>query len=356
MRRDLAYCILATTIWAGTSLFCPSFAKAASQCSEIFSSEYDLKGRIEVQATVAGQLPVTAYGERLAAIDALLGSLVPATDSPVTVGTNIAASSYNPATKQIYLGLRHAEMGKKNPEVNLNTLAHEYGHAIFEKNLQKDLESYRALIKEVLIIEKQFEEAKTQSFALKYKADVTFDKVAKESLLAQSRDKADEAMAMQNRYKEIKSYWSVRSALHEIFADAVALAVTKDPKAIEKVLIDDQEQLKKHSSKEINLRDMTDGRHHASRRTWDKENWLHTKIMSDIYYAFLPARWELWKVSKSRLDGELYRKQFLTKVFTILERNLSETIATPAGTIGFNGFNNIEKLNKQIIEDFHREL
>ncbi len=357
MKLDLSQCILAITLWAGMGLFCPSLAKAAApECSGLFSSEYDLKGRIEVQAAVVGQLPITAYAKRLAEIDALLGNLAPATDSPILVGTEFRASSYALATKKIYLGLRTPEMGKKNSEINLNVLAHEYGHAVFEKNLQKDLESYQVLIKEIIKVESQIAQATEMNKRLTYRADVTLDKSMKADLLALAKDKADDLQILWKRYKGIQGYWSVRSALHELFADAVSLAVTKDPKSIERVLSNKEERYKQHSSHDIILRDMTDGRNHKNVQTWNRDAWLHTKIGGDIYYAFLPARWALWKVSKSRIGGEQYRKEFLTKVFTILERHLSETLARSADDIGYKGFKNIEKMNQQIIEDFQREL
>lgn len=349
---------------AGSSLFGPRLAVAAPKCDSLFSSEYALHGRLEIESAVRGVLPAQSYVQRLSEIHALLGNLEPATDSRITIGRVFEFSAFNGETKSVYVGIRPDSMGKRNPEINLNILAHEYGHAIFEKNLSKDLESYRALKKDLLEAEKTETEIKAlaeQALTLIRKSDVTFDKAAKAQLLARAQDLVAQGKFQKVKLGHLNRQADIRSALHEVFADAVTLAVTKDPHSIEKVLRDSETTYKSYSNTEIMLRDMSAGKHRRTQEAWSKEikgqKKLFGEFLDNAYYALMPARWELWRISKSRLDGDLYRKEFLTKVFTILERNFSEVLAQPPEKLGvFKGFKDIERLNQQIIEDFRREL
>lgn len=343
-------------VLAVTGLFGPVVSFAAPQCQGIFASEYALKGQVEVLPSGQKGLRAQDYADRILEIHKMLGPLAIPDQAKITVGDNFKQSSFNAGTWNVYVGLRPDSMGAKNPRANLGTLSHEYGHAIFEKNLMKDLESYKSLRNDVLTLEARLQKTVDAANQLQYKADVTFDKKAKEDLLNQAKDKRAEADVLAKQKREITSYWAVRRALHEIFADATALVATKDPQVIREVLENEEKSYKEHSSDELMLRDFTSGRNHLDQKRWLKEAPAITQLFGDIYYAFLPVRWELWKAVRSHIDSENYRKELLPKVFTILERNLSEVMAQPYDSLGPIGFKGLGPMNVQIIKDIRSEL
>ncbi|WP_374076451.1 hypothetical protein [Bdellovibrio bacteriovorus] len=276
-------------------VFCSSSA-FAQRCESLFSSEYALKGRVEVEASALKGPKAEEYAKTLLEIESLLAPLEIPSETSVRIGTAFRASSFNAGDFRVYVGLRPDSMGKMHPKVNQVTLAHEYGHAIFEKNLLKDLESYKNIKQDALTLEKLLE-------------------------------------------------------------DTIAMVSTRDPKAISDLLTsrEKSEKAKEHSSADIIRRDFTDGRHHLNEQRWIKEHPLFSGFLGDVYYAFLPARWELWKITKNKIKSDNYRKALPYKVFSILERNLSESFAKNPDELG-NGFKDLKKMNEQIIEDFRREL
>lgn len=373
IRRALIQKPLVAIFCAGLSLFCPLLGRAESTCSAIFSSEYALQGRIEIQGSVVGKLSASSVVKRISEVDKLLGSLASPSESKITIGPDMERSSFDAVSREIYIGLRPLSRGAKNPEINLNTLAHEYGHAIFEKNLLKNSENYKYLKEQYILAQNKITEAAAELQTWNFRYEVTFNKDEKALLTKKAKEKVGEMLLWVARKNTLERYWNVRTSLHELFADAVALVVTQDPKAISAVVWDSKKNYKKYSHDKLLLRDMTEGRSHESMQTWNESVSLvsalpvgelkpnekqkfNLKQAGDPYYAFLPARWELWDVSKSRLGGELYRQQMLRKIFAILEKNLAEVLKQPADSLGPKGFQNIEKLNQQLIEDFRREL
>lgn len=339
-------------------VFCASSAFAQSRCESLFSSEYTLQGRVEVESAALQGPKAEDFAKTLSEIESLLSPLEIPKQSTVRVGTAFRASSFNAENFEIYVGLRPDSMGKVHPKINQTTLAHEYGHAIFEHNLLKDLESYKGIKEDALTLEKRLQEKVEEAKQLAYRSQVTFhNKEKKAELENLAIDKAYEAKAMSEKLQNMRRYWLIRSAHHELFADTIALVMTRDPKAVSDLLTsrEKEAQVKKHSSNDINMRDFTDGRHHLNEQRWEKEQVLFSGFFGDVYYAFLPARWELWKITKNKIKSDNYRKALPYKVFSILERNLSESFAKDPQTLG-NGFKDLQKMNQQIIEDFRREL
>lgn len=344
------------TVLSLMGVFCSSSA-FAQRCESLFSSEYALKGRVEVEASALKGPKAEEFAKTLLEIESFLAPLEIPTETGVRVGTAFRVSSFNAGDFQVYVGLRPDSMGKMHPKVNQVTLAHEYGHAIFEKNLLKDLESYKSIKQDALTLEKLLEDTVAEAKSMAYRADVTFNKEKKKELENRAMDKALEAVALSEKMKAFRKYWAIRSAHHELFADTIALVTTRDPKAVSDLLTsrEKSEKAKEHSSADINRRDFTDGRHHLNEQRWVKEHPLFSGFLGDVYYAFLPARWELWKITKNKIKSDNYRKALPYKVFSILERNLSESFVRNPNELG-NGFKDLQKMNEQIIEDFRREL
>lgn len=306
---------------AALSLFAPLSGQAtfAEKCGPLFSSEYALKGRLEVlPSALAGPKPLE-YAQTLEKVHEILGPLQPPLETRITIDRAFIFSSFNAENFTLSVGLRPEKMGPKHPSINQHTLIHEYGHAVFEKNLMLGLESYRHLRREYLELQER---------------QATLEKKA----------------------NELGKHWRIRSAAHELFADVIALATTKDPKAIEQVLGDRTEKYAPHSSRELLLRDFAAGHHHKSYQTWKKESPFYVGFAGDLYYAFLPARWELWNLAKTRIESDNYRRKLAPKVFDILVRHLSEAFAKNPADLGAKGFKDIEALNERIIEDLRKEL
>ncbi|KYG68933.1 hypothetical protein AZI87_06820 [Bdellovibrio bacteriovorus] len=348
--------LLLAIVLSSIGAFCadPAFAQ---KCSSIFSSQYALDGKVEVDARALHSTKTAdEYAQTITEINSLIAPLEIPQQVKVSVGMAFKFSHFNAGDFSVYIGIRPDSMGKMHPKVNQTTMAHEYGHAIFEHNLIKDLESYKSLRHKAIHLEAQVEAAARESKNLVYRSDVTFDKKKKQELQWQAIEKMLESKSLKKEFKAFQRYWIIRTAFHELFADAVALTYTRDPKSIAKLLKSKEETNKEFSSNEIILRDFTDGRHHRNEQTWKKEHPFYTEFAADVYYSFLPARWELWNIAKNKIDSENYRKELPYKVFSILERNLSESLALSPETVGPTGLKDIQRMNDQIIEDFRREL
>lgn len=337
--------------------FAPHISHAfGDSCGPIFSSQYALQGRIEVRPSALKGPAATDFADTLLKVESLLGPLLPAPEARITIDNVFSLSAFNAGDFTISVGLRPNRMGSKNPTINQRTLMHEYSHAIFEKNLMKDLESYKHFRKEFIELINKEDQLHMEATEIGQRAKETTDPIEKARLKQLETEKMAEAEFAFLRKKELMPYWNLRSALHELFADTLTVTATRNPKAMHEILRDAEETYKKHSSQEIYLRNFTDGRHHLNRQIWQKEHPFFGSYAADPYYALLPARWELWKISKNKIKSDNYQKTLIPKVFSILERNLSEILAKRPEEIGSRGFKDIEKLNAQIIEDFRNEL
>lgn len=313
MHQKQIYSHLASILTAFVALFGPIKASSSpNQCASLFSSDYGMNGRLEVISSVSGALPISKYEKRITDINNLLGKLLPPDESSIKIGSIFSFSTYDPIDGRIYVGIRPQSMGLVNPEVNLTTLTHEYGHAVFEKNLLQSSAQYRKLKSEVL-----------------------------------KMNESDNHDA----FSKIQPAWLIRSGIHEVFADVLTLVTTKDPKSISKIQLDKLDEQQSTPIGELLLRDFTSGRKSQSFLLWSYETHNQSINNQNIYFSFLPVRWELWKIIKSRLDGSLYQKQLLTKVFNILEKNLNKALDVES-----NKTEDIIKLNQQIIKDLRNEL
>lgn len=331
------------------------YAFGGEQCGPIFSSNYALNGRIEVRPSALYGPAAADFAKTILQVDSLLAPLQPATEARVFIDNVFAFSLFDARDFSISVGLRPSAMGNKHPAINQNILIHEYSHAVFEKNLMRDLESYKHLRQENLELLNKEDILHAEADALGEQASwATGTEQIRLKTLAE--EKRAEAMFVTKRLQQLTSFWNLRSGLHELFADSVTLATTRDPRSISDLLKNAEQRSRDHSPEELLLRDFGDGRHHLNRAAWKKEQNLESKYATDVYYAFLPARWELWKLAKSRLKSDNYRKNLIPKVFEILERNLSEILTKKPDEIGPLGIKEIERVNQQIIEDFRREL
>lgn len=296
-------------ILSGLSAFVPAVAHAgfASSCASIFASEYTLEGRIEVTPKGQSGPKAADYALTLKKADALLGDLLIPKETTVEVGNLFIFSNFDPKEFTIYIGVRPDSMGKKHPNINQNSLVHEYGHAILEKNLINKVPDYQ---KQMTAI----------------------------------RDSASNGTSPAEL---------IQIALHEFFADAVAVLTTKNPNAVSEVLYDSSRPLKKFSYNDFSLRRQTDGKNPQALQQW-RELLKTEEIRQDPGFILLPSRWRFWQLIKTRIDGERYQKQVLTKIFPHLEKEIKALLLNP--TLKTATPQEIESLNQRLIQHLNEVL
>ncbi|UXR65783.1 hypothetical protein EZJ49_05910 [Bdellovibrio bacteriovorus] len=304
-------------VLALAGIFAPIQA-VAILCGPVFSMEYGAHGRVEIKPSAQHGPKATEYAKILEHVDGLLGPLSPATSSVVSVDNIFIFSVFDPTTFRISVGLRPARMGAKHPAHNFTTLIHEYGHAVFETNMLLRNKSFQKLFADFSALEK-----------------------------------SSELMDLSSH--KLTPYWNLRGAFHELFADVVTLAATKDPKALHNVLRDSRESYDKIS--ELLLRDFSDGRHGEARRLWKNAYQQRVIEEGDIYFALLPARWEIWKLARNHIKSENYQRNLIPAVYEVLEKHYMQILESGnPQELGRSGFDNIEVINQRLIEDLQKAL
>lgn len=346
-----------TITLAVLSAFAPGSLWAfGEKCGPVFASEYAKRGQIEVKPSGQKGPPAKDYAHTVDKINSLLGDLAIPHEVQIQVDSAFIFSTFNAQSYQISVGVRPDKMGKKHPAINQNTLMHEYAHAVFEKNMTLKSANYKTLREEQISLHTREELLHERNDLLMAEQEKITDPVLRQDMDKKIYEVIKEIDAIAERRKELSAHWSLRSAVHELFADSLSMVAAKDPKAMSSVLKSAGEKYRPHTSTVLQLRDFTEGRHHLSRQRWKKEHSFYSQFGGDLYYAFLPARWELWQIVKTRIGSDNYQRTLIPKVFAILERHLSVELNKSAEELKPRGFKDLEALNQRIIEDFRREL
>ena len=276
-------------------------------CTSIFStnSELRIQKKIQIDLNVVTQAPkAEEFQKTLSEIDQLLGPLAIPEKVEVSVGKNLIFSGFNFSNFKIFVGLKQDRARNSHPRLNQFTLAHEYGHAIFEENLLRDSPEF---------------------------------KLFRENLLKAGPGMwPSQGMIINNAY-------------HEFFADAMALIWSRDPKVMSKLL--PPKEIQQYSSADLARRDFTSGRNHQSR-----QNWARLDVQHNEYLVLLPARWELWNITKNKIKSENYRKTLAGKIFAILKSEVVDLLAQEALSPTPATLQDIQMRNQRLIEAFRREL
>lgn len=323
-------------ILSSASALGPSAALAHNLCAEFFTTEYAALGRIEVEPRAVTGPKASEYADTLHRIDQVLGNLKAPAEANVVVHDSMLFSSFNPKAFTVYVGLRPGSvMGEKHQNINMVTLAHEYGHATLETNLRAQIPNFKKLSLKVL-------------------------------------ENSDETSVQAIIY----------TGLHEFFADALTLVTTKNPKALSELLsrsrkskkqleaeylhlkktappedqpdgVEEQiPQIKKYSREAMSLRDMSNGFNHLQHQKW-QEILKDEYVRMDPYFILLPARWHLWQSIETRIDSKNYQKEILGKVFQIVKKEMEYIIPDQQEKLSAS---DVEMLNQRIIRKLDEAL
>lgn len=326
----------------------PSYALGSNrQCSDVFMSEYAKQGFIEVLPSAKSLAePAETYAQLITEANDHLGSLQPPKETRIKVTSVYGASGFNGVDFSITFGLRKKDERSLHPAKQRVILLHEYGHAVFENNLILQSQTYRDLRNASFRIEQDLQASSALLSELRKNR-------APEDIIELARDQHAD---LKKREKELGQKMMIRSAYHEIFADVLSYSITGDPRANAKVITDPASLPKAHSKEDLQLRDMTSGRHHLQRQAWENHAEMQIKIIGNYHMAFLPVQWEIARLTKTKIKSEQYRRQLPEKVFKVLLKNFQEDLQQTPKEMGPSGLESIERLNQKIIADLRATL
>lgn len=303
------------------------------------------------------------FEKHLDSLDRLLGPLVRPTETRVTIGTVFGKSALNRFTFDLYVGIRSEvyPSGKNySPNKNLAILSHEYGHAILEKNLVLQLASYRQFKPEFLLMglaEKKMQKHLDDLKGVVERHNNTSNELQRQALKKEAQEIYAKMEVISEPLNKVKKFWEISGALHEFFADAVTMTRHQDPKIIQDLLKNRYDPPTDGSLESLLQRDFLPGAKKRNLILWEKFN-TQSAFEGKKYYSLLPARWEFWQLVKTRIHGPGYRAQIIPKVYTAVEKVLSEVLEWPPEKIQGPELqpDQIKNLNQRLIEELRASL
>lgn len=339
------------TILSLVSAFCSPVAwgnEGVNSCARVLAFDYALGGRLQLDPRAQDLAePVETYAEIIKKIDADIAPLLAPTETKIKIDTAHIFSAFDDRDFSVSVGVRPADFQPFSKKANRNILIHEYGHAVFEKNLVAQSPEYREMRKYGVALERDL---------------LTNDVVLKK--LQKQNDRGPEwttAIAENNRLKKLAEDFinlkRLRYAYHEVFADTLVWAMTKNPKAIRQGTENLLAPAPEHSVASLQMRDLDAGLDPVNVQTWKEKMEFVVFINSDIYFPFLPVRWELWSLSKDKIHDEAYRKALPEKVFRILLKNFIEDLQHSPKAFDARGkLDEVIRLNDKIIQDLRQAI
>lgn len=354
---------IVTLFVALTAMTGTAWAETAPLCAEIFAFTQSPEGRVVKHLGAPTPYSAQQIELHLASIDRLLLGLAVPKETQVTIGAGFTRSSFDRADFKLYTGMRTEiyPSGKTySPGKNLAILSHEYGHAILEKNFMVNLEAYRKIKPDFLVVELARQvtvnlEKKLKD--LRYRQDVTFNQERKQALEKEIAETSAKIEALTRDRLRAVTVYTVSSALHEFFADSVALVRHKDPEAIKDIVQDYKTDPAPGSYPDLLRREFDVNHRDLREKQWAKLLPWAT-FTNDVYFMLLPARWELWQIVKTHIDSPNYQEQVLAKVYKAVENVLAEALSwSPSEMTGVKlSPVQAKKLNTRLIEELHKSL
>ncbi|MFP5519538.1 MAG: hypothetical protein ACLGGX_06515 [Bdellovibrionia bacterium] len=327
----------------------------APRCSNVFSFEYTYGGRIAIDKKVLGVLPAQEYAQAIRAVDQRLGTLSVPHEFDIQVGKGLVFSNMNTSTSTVFVGVKSfsSQPHHADNKINLVTLMHEYGHAVFEKNFLRVNPTYRVLRLKLI----EFAELQSRFES---------DKNLLDKALAEGRS-FSELEALQTRFErnikksrelaeQVGSLSKIHEAMHEVFADTVAVFITKDPKAMAQIVEKTENGEIQSAYSQLNRRNFAMGKRPGMQKFWEKEVLNLKHDSADGYFVMLPVRWALWDIMRTQMSHPQFEREFLPKLFKVLEKNFNDVVQRGDSAQSGQPYGDILRLNRQIIDDLKREF
>ncbi|WP_413290117.1 hypothetical protein [Bdellovibrio sp. HCB337] len=339
------------------------WAMPAPLCSELWGYEQGAQGRVSKYVHAKTPYSANLLEKHLETIDNLLGPLARPKEAKVTIGSVYTRSVSDFATFEIYVGIRSDvdSAGKIiPPEKNLATLSHEYGHLILEKNLVENLESYRQIKPNFVLVgvaRNALRDLTQASKELTARKEATQDPIEKQTLENALQVLTLKMKAISTEADRVQKITNTAMALHEFFSDVVATVRHKDPQAIAYMVTDYQTPAKENSYQELIIRDFSPKDHAAHEKAWEEQRpWA--SFTNDPYFVMLPSRWEFWQLVKNKINDPNYRSQIIPKVYKAVEKVMSEALTwTPEQIQGVKlTKEQMSLLNQRLIEELKASL
>lgn len=280
--------------------------------------------RITVENDSGTGLTSGVIWEFLGANETLLSGMILPSDTVITLGPALKdgqkrVSRFMRFRDDLFITVRPGF-----EKQDLYVLVHEYGHALFEKNLMHASEVYRKVRPELEIAESS-------------------SKVGREKL--------------GDRFNRTRKIFLLSSALHEFFADVVAVTYFQDPRAAEKAELFSKTLPTPYSWEQFERREFDLAPSTNREAEWERSLGLAIWA-SNPYHILLPARWEFW----SRFQSEILssdisvRAKVISRTFAALERVLNRILLWNDEQIGRPQFE-VEQsklLNQMVIEELQK--
>lgn len=306
------------------------------------------------------------YVNLINSVDDLRGSLESASDVPIHILKPRIESSFtnheSPVVNLSSLFAKYASGKGNHPKYSLAILSHEYGHAIFDKNINIQSPVWKEMDKKVRDISELTN--KTQSDFFTSKTILREAKTSEEKILAQEMaDNASENLKnLSTILKQRMTMKTIQRSYHEFFADSVAVVTFQDPRIMYKSLVGDG--VEKASGEVVKNRQEFIRINFENRqfdRSWGASHWkqwendMHNSLKngSDFnpYLFFAPARSAFWSVVESRAKNPLQQKEILTDLFSILKIHYETNIDQLSSIETIDAF----KLNESLIRLFQEK-
>ncbi|QLY24058.1 hypothetical protein [Bdellovibrio sp. KM01] len=315
---------------------------AAESCQAVF-----LEPARALEVSEKSLLTSEQYEALLKSVDALLGDLAVPNGVHIKIAEPGVGGLYSRKTNDIIVMssfLKYPSGKGNHPKYSTAILSHEYGHAIFDKNMRELSPSWNALeIESVTILERSNKATKAYMDAIDTAVRATTPQEKAEAEVVKSKA-LEEMMAAGKRMSQLLKMRDVSSAYHELFADTVAVVRFQDPRIIFNALSGNaliKDQLKyyqdpktkeavKFSEKDlirINIEnrqfDKSWGEAHFQQWLKDINGTIANKSLHP-YLLLAPTRAALWDVIRNKVKNPHEQKHILTKLVQVLRKHYEE--------------------------------
>jgi hypothetical protein len=343
---------------------------ASERCEAVFADPVRT-----LDVSEKSQLTSEQYEALLKSVDALLGDLAVPHGVNIAIGEPGLGGHYSRESKDILVMssfLKYPKGKGNHPKYSTAILSHEYGHAIFDKNMRDLSPSWKAFEFESETILEKFNKARAE-FIDATMATAKASTPQETAAADLRRGKAlDEMTKVGQRMSDLLKMRAVSSAYHELFADTVAVVRFQDPRiiydaltggALIKSAVDYNKDPATKEKVRFSEKDLL--RINIENRQFDKswgdahmQQWLKdingTIANKDIhpYLLLAPARAALWDVIKNKVKNPQEQKQILTKMVSVIRRHYEENFKNMEDARSINPLQFNQSLIRDINEAF----